>query len=187
MAAVQWGDGTLCRTVPGSECRLDEGTGGVGSVSASHSYAQAGRYTDQLSVTDDDGDTGTSTLELEVVADPIELAIVGWRFGPRRLRFQWPFFYGCFELYVENRSAQDVHNVSVALTDHPPRVGVLNGTVTVGDLPAGGAGWSEDTICLTPNFRSRPNRSVWAWAIEYADAAGVRHAIEDTFSFARGR
>jgi hypothetical protein len=140
-------------------------------------------------VTDDDGDTGTSTLELEVGDDdPIDLKIVGWRFGPQRFQFRWPFLYAWLELKVENRSKQDVHNVSVALTDYPGKVRVLDGTVTVGDLPAGSSGWSEDTIRLRLRFRDLRNpKNAWAWVIECDDAAGVHHVIEDTYSFRRGR
>jgi len=70
VAVVDWADGTACRTGTGSDCSLDEGTGVVGSVTGRHAYAQAGLYTIALSVTDNDGGAGVSTVGPVVVYDP---------------------------------------------------------------------------------------------------------------------
>jgi len=70
LAFVDWGDGSTCSTDTASDCSLDKGTGVVGSVAASHAYAEAGLYTISLSVTDTDGGTGTSLNGPVVVYDP---------------------------------------------------------------------------------------------------------------------
>lgn len=60
-ARVDWGDGSR------SDGVVTE-SGGSGSVSGGHTYAQPGTYTVTVEVTDDDGGIGTSTTELVVVA-----------------------------------------------------------------------------------------------------------------------
>jgi hypothetical protein len=70
IGVFDWNDGTMCNTLRDVECSLDEGTGGVGFVTARHAYAEAGLYTISLSVTDDDGGTGVATAGPVVVYDP---------------------------------------------------------------------------------------------------------------------
>jgi hypothetical protein len=78
VAVVFWGDNTQCRTDRDAGCslqlgrQLDDGVSSPGSVTASHSYTDAGTYTIQLSVTDKDGGTGTSTAQVVVVDQPIQ-------------------------------------------------------------------------------------------------------------------
>ncbi len=59
-ASIDWGDGSA------TEGAVAE-TGGSGTVSAGHAYAAAGAYTVTVSVTDDEGATGSDTLTVEVV------------------------------------------------------------------------------------------------------------------------
>jgi uncharacterized repeat protein (TIGR01451 family) len=62
-AVWDWGDGS---TAAGTVTE----TGGSGSVSDTHSYTVPGVYTIPLTVTDKDGDSGTSVLQYVVVYDP---------------------------------------------------------------------------------------------------------------------
>jgi PKD repeat protein len=72
---IAWGDGSPpCITGDDPNCSLDEGTGIVGSVAASHAYAEPGIYTVQLGVTDDDGGPGTSILTVYVSGAPVVTA-----------------------------------------------------------------------------------------------------------------
>jgi hypothetical protein len=70
VASFLWEDGTQCVTFRDAECSLDEGTGGVGTVSASHHFTDTGLYTISLSVIDDDGGVGTAIAGPVVVYDP---------------------------------------------------------------------------------------------------------------------
>ena len=67
---VDWGDGSTCTSGAGSDCPVDQGTGGVGSVTAVHVYDEPGVYAVTATVTDNDGDSGTSVFEYAVVYDP---------------------------------------------------------------------------------------------------------------------
>jgi PKD repeat protein len=62
-AVWDWGDGTT------SSGTLSE-TNGSGTVSGSHPYAEPGVYSVQLTVTDDDGDSGSALFQYIVVYDP---------------------------------------------------------------------------------------------------------------------
>lgn len=61
--AWDWGDGTV------ADGTVTE-AGGCGSAYGSHVYSDPGVYTITAFVTDNDGDTGTSTFEFVVVYDP---------------------------------------------------------------------------------------------------------------------
>lgn len=62
-ATVTWGDGT-----PGSAAKIAGPVGGVFSVTASHTYAQAGTYTVNVMVTDGlDSTTTPATTPLTVL------------------------------------------------------------------------------------------------------------------------
>ena len=63
---IDWGDG------PASAATVTE-TGGSGSVSGMHTYTTPGTYAVQVSVTDDDGDTGASSIFELVVAVEIDI------------------------------------------------------------------------------------------------------------------
>ena len=62
MGTIDWGDGSVLAAY------LTE-TGGSGSVSGMHTYTTPGVYAVQVSVTDDDGGTGASSIFDLVVAD----------------------------------------------------------------------------------------------------------------------
>lgn len=117
--------------------------------------------------------TATPTSEAELV-------IAGWRPGRRGYRFRWPYVYVWYEALIENRSAQDVYNVTATITDVPDTVAVLDSTVTVGDLAADSSAWSLDRVYLRLKVRNRSALSEGArWQIEYDDAAGVHHVIKE--------
>ena len=61
-AQLDWGDGTVVA-----------GTVGTGSVSGSHAYGAPGAYTVTVTVTDDDGGTGSDTFEVTVEGPSLEV------------------------------------------------------------------------------------------------------------------
>ncbi|MBN2098922.1 MAG: PKD domain-containing protein [Dehalococcoidia bacterium] len=63
-AVWEWGDG-------GTSVGLLDETGGSGSVTGSHTYTMAGKYTVKLTVTDKDGDKGSVTVVITVVRETV--------------------------------------------------------------------------------------------------------------------
>jgi hypothetical protein len=69
-AVWDWGDGSS------SEGNVAE-TNGSGSVDGAHTYDEPGVYTIDLTVTDDDGDSGTSQYQYVIVYDPSAEFVTG--------------------------------------------------------------------------------------------------------------
>ena len=87
----------------------------------------------------------------------------------------------------ENRGQETVYNLVAGLMGVPASVTVLDGTVTVGELAAGGSAWSEDAFTLRMDTKQSqdPCEGV-VWRIEYDDAAGTHHVIEGVPQFPPG-
>ena len=69
-ATVDWGDGSPVETITG--VTVVNGSPGVlttGSISADHVYAAAGVFTVAVTISDDDGESNSTTLNIEVNAD----------------------------------------------------------------------------------------------------------------------
>ena len=91
------------------------------------------------------------------------------------------------QVRVENRGKVAAYNLVAEVMDAPSFVTVLDGTVTVGDIPVGGSAWSEDTFSIRVDSGQKqdPCEGV-VWRIEYDDAAGVHHVIEHVPQFPPG-
>jgi methionine-rich copper-binding protein CopC len=64
---IAWGDGSSCDSSLGTQCTVDQPNN---LVTATHTYAQAGVYVVQLTVTDDDGGDAEGSYAYVVVWDP---------------------------------------------------------------------------------------------------------------------
>ena len=66
-ALIDWGDGTTCDTAVDAACIVDQG---ANTVSADHTYAEAGVYLVHVRITDDDGGFKNKGYPYVVVWDP---------------------------------------------------------------------------------------------------------------------
>ena len=126
-----------------------------------------------------------------------------WRFSIRRLGqdewnligrsdegysfANWPVFESWMEVRIENRGEGDAFNVTANITSAPANVTIVDGEVAVGDIPAGSLDWSSDTFTLEVDMSNPqdPCEGIF-WRIEYDDAFGVHHIIENVPEFPPG-
>jgi hypothetical protein len=100
--------------------------------------------------------------------------------------FEWDgnLFRSWIDVRFVNSGSGDAFNVTATITYAPANVTIVDGDVTLGDIPAGDGAWSEDFFELeidTTNPQD-PDEGI-LWQVEYDDAAGVHHVIEDLPEF----
>ncbi|MDA0770446.1 MAG: Ig-like domain-containing protein [Chloroflexi bacterium] len=75
-AVWDWGDGSQCDTSVDLDCFVTE-AGGVGTTDATHAYSTPGVYTLNVTVTDNDGASDSSTYQFVVAYDPSNGFVTG--------------------------------------------------------------------------------------------------------------
>jgi hypothetical protein len=114
------------------------------------------------------------------------LRTIKYRYGdpPPGFQFLGHLFESWMEVLVENLGKGDAFNVKATITDQPASFTIIDGEVTVGDIPAGSSAWSTDTFKLQVdlNIPTDPNEGI-VWRIEYHDRQGNHHVIEDVPQF----
>jgi len=102
--------------------------------------------------------------------------------------YEWdPFpmlFRSWTDVHFVNSGSGDAYNVTATITCAPVNVNIVDGDVTLGDIPAGSSAWSQDFFMLEVDMTNPqdPNKGI-VWRLEYDDAAGVHHVIEDIPTF----
>ena len=88
---------------------------------------------------------------------------------------------------VENQGAGNAFNVTATVTGWPANVEIVDGDVTIGDIPAAVSAWSLDTFTARVDM-SNPVDSCEGifWRIEYDDALGGHRVIENVPEFPPG-
>jgi hypothetical protein len=148
---------------------------------------------DSLTFRANDGvaDSNLATVSITVqVAGEADLWAVEYRYGepfPGYSLADWPILESWLNVRIENRGTGDAYNVTATVTGWPDNVHVPDPDVTVGDIPAGSAAWSVDTFTIRVNLSrlGDPCEGI-VWRVEYDDAAGVHHVIEDVPEFPPG-
>jgi len=102
--------------------------------------------------------------------------------------YEWdPFpmlFRNWTDVHFVNSGSGDAYNVTATITCAPVNVNIVDGDVTLGDIPAGSGAWSQDFFMLEVDMTNPqdPNKGI-CWRVEYDDAAGVHHVIEDVAKY----
>jgi len=102
--------------------------------------------------------------------------------------YEWdPFpmlFRSWTDVHFVNSGSGDAYNVTATITCAPVNVNIVDGDVTLGDIPAGSGAWSQDFFMLEVDMTNPqdPNKGI-VWRLEYDDAAGNHHVIEDIPTF----
>jgi hypothetical protein len=149
-------------------------------------WASAGTYNIGLKVEDTTEltDTAWTTVEIDEKYCMPTLCPDEYRWGS----YNWdPFpatFVGRQEVRFVNSGTGDAYNVIATVTCTPINVVASDPGVTLGDIPAGGSAWSSDTFELRVDMTNPqdPNKGI-CYRVEYDDAAGVHHTIEDVAKF----
>lgn len=105
-------------------------------------------------------------------------------------RYEWKPYPIVFKSWQQVRLLNSgpgmAYNVTASITCTPVNVTILDGAVSLGDIPAGSMAWSTDDYALSTDLAYSPlppaNKGI-AWRIEYDDAAGCHHVIENVPQF----
>lgn len=126
----------------------------------------------------------------EAIENPAGLWAVEYRWGdpaPGYEQVNATLLESWQQVCIENRGEAAAHNVVAKVMGAPASVTVLDGTVTVGDVPAGGSAWSADTFSIRVDSSQQQDPCEGLkWRIEYDDAYGNHHVIEGVPQFPPG-
>lgn len=133
----------------------------------------------------------TTVNELTAVCIPQpDLWAVEYRWGapaPGYSFANWPIFEGWMDVRIENRGTVDALNVTGTMSSCPLNTSIIDGEVMVGDIPSGGSAWSSDTFTTHVDMANPVDPcDECFWTIEYDDAAGVHHVVENVPEFPPG-
>jgi hypothetical protein len=148
-----------------------------------------GVFTIVLTVQDNSGLTDTDSVVITQNDCVIELCPDEYRWSSSTLPpYAWDPFPTTFnswnEVYFVNNGAGDIFNVTATISCVPINVTVIDGTVTLGDIPAGSGVWSSDDFALSLDMTNPqdPNKGM-CWTVEFDDAAGHHHVVENVAKF----
>jgi len=130
-----------------------------------------------------------SDIRIQSIPQP-NLWAVEYRWGepaPGYSFADWPIFEGWMDVRIENRGPGDAFNVTAEVMSWPANTTVPDPNITVGDIYAGGSAWSGDTFTTRVDMAHPVGMCEEVfWRIEYDDAAGVHHVVENVPEFPPG-
>lgn len=157
-----------------------------------HTWNTPGTYTVGLQVTSSDSLvlTDEDYTTVEIVACPAAAPCpVKYRWSQITLPFfKWDPFPKKFKSWNQvqfiNNGPGDMYNVTATVSCAPVNVTVVDGIVSIGTIPGGGSAWSIDDFALITDMTNPqpPNKGI-CWRVEYDDAAGNHHVVENVAKF----
>jgi hypothetical protein len=142
-----------------------------------------------LKVTDSFGKYDIACTTVTIVSTPpANICPNEYRWGdpaPGYSFANWPMFESWTEVCFVNNGPGDAFNVTATITCVPVNVTVVDGVVSLGNIPAGSSAWSTgDTFTLKVDMGNPqdPDKGI-CWRVEYDDALGVHHVIENVAKY----
>jgi hypothetical protein len=143
-----------------------------------------------VKVTDGAGNDCTSEISISVEVQQPELCPdeYRWNTAVSPTGYEWDPFPALFrswnDVHFINSGPGDAFSVTATISYAPVNVVIVDGDVTLGDIPAGGSAWSQDFFKLEVDMTNPqdPNEGI-KWTVEYDDAAGNHHVILDVPEF----
>lgn len=128
-----------------------------------------------------------SPISYQINPELADLRAVEYRWGdpaPGYSLADWPIFEGWMNVRMENIGDGDAFNVVATISSWPANNVIVDGDVTVGNIPAGGSAWSSDTFRIRTDTANPvdPNEGIF-WRVEYDDSMGLHHVIENVPEF----
>lgn len=111
-----------------------------------------------------------------------------WNTSISSTGYVWDPFPDLFRSWTEvrfvNSGTGGAYSVTATISGAPVNVNIVDGDVTLGDIPAGGSAWSSDFFNLEVNMTNPqdPNEGI-LWRVEYDDSDGVHHVVEGVPEF----
>ena len=87
-------------------------------------------------------------------------------------------FTAWMDVHFVNGGPGGANSVTASIVYAPANVTVIDGAVTLGNIPSGGGAWSVDFFALKTDMThpSDPNDMI-IWQVEYDDAGGIHHTV----------
>ncbi|KAF5437937.1 hypothetical protein C5S35_01515 [Candidatus Methanophagaceae archaeon] len=111
-----------------------------------------------------------------------------WNTAVSPTGYEWDPFPALFrswnDVHFVNNGPGDAFNVEATISYAPANVVIVDGDVMVGDIPAGSGAWSSDFFELEVDMTNPqdPNEGI-EWRVEYDDAGGNHHVVENVPEF----
>ena len=167
-----------------------DGTDDLTGPNPTQIFATAGVYTVTLTVQDDSGMMNTDQMVVTVGGGQgANLCPDEYRWSAYHTPgYEWDpsptLFRSWNDVHFVNLGSGDAYSVTATITCTPVNVVVVDGVVSLGDIPVGSDAWSQDFFVLETDMTNPqdPNKGI-CWRVEYDDASGMHHVIEDVPKF----
>ena len=169
-----------------------DGTDDLTGPNPTHVFITAGTYTVTLTVQDNSGMMDDDQMVVTVLPVGLEANLCPdeyrWNTAVSPTGYEWDPFPALFrswnDVHFVNSGPGDAFDVTATISYAPANVNIVDADVTLGDMPAGSSAWSSDFFKLEVDMTNPqdPNEGI-QWTVEYDDAGGVHHEVENVPEF----